>query len=63
MLILYILLAFGKKLWTVYDMIPYSNSIPYILTEHLPYSERVNYNPTEYYNRTGETPDILYYGL
>ena len=57
--ILYILFAFGKKLWTVYDMIPYSNSIPYILTNHLPYNERVNYNPTEYYKRTGETPDIL----
>lgn len=59
LLTIYILLAFGKKLWTSYDMIPYSNSIPYILTEHLPYSERVKYNPTECYKRTGEAPDIL----
>lgn len=54
-MITYILLAFTKKLWTVYDMIPYSNSIPYIVTGHLPYDERCNYNINEYYMRTGET--------
>lgn len=54
-MITYILLAFTKKLWTVYDMIPYSNSIPYIVSGHLPYEERYNYNINEYYLRTGET--------
>jgi len=54
-MVTYILLSFTKKLWTVYDMIPYSNSIPYIVTGHLPYDERYNYNINEYYLRTGET--------
>lgn len=54
-MITYIHLAFAKKLWTVYDMIPYSNSIPYIVTGHLPYDERCNHNINEYYLRTGET--------
>lgn len=58
-IVLYIMMAFTKKLWTVYDMIPYSNSIPYIFTEHKPYSERYRYNPEEFVKRTGQWPEIL----
>lgn len=58
-IVLYIMMAFTKKLWTVYDMIPYSNSIPYIVTEHKDYSERYKYNPEEFVKRTGQWPEIL----
>lgn len=57
--VLYLTLSFTNKLWTVYDLIPYSNSIPYIITGHKPYDERVRYNPEEFYKRTGERPKIL----
>lgn len=43
-----------KDLYSGYVYIPYSNSIPYIVTQqHLPYSERENYNFKEYKKRTG----------
>lgn len=46
------LVTFGKDLYTSYTYIPYSNSIPYIITQkHLPYSERSNYNYIEYEKR------------
>lgn len=41
-----------KYIYTVYAYIPYSNSIPYILTgNHLDYNYRSNYNIIEYNNR------------
>lgn len=49
------LVTLGKDLYTSYIYIPYSNSIPYILTEHLNYSERSSHNPAAYTRRTGET--------
>lgn len=57
--VLYFVLAFTKKLWNNYDFIPYTNSIPYILTEHLPYTERYDYNATECFERTGNMAEIL----
>ncbi len=46
-----------KNIWGTYSYIPYTNSIPYIVTKHLPYSERSNYNPDNYKERTGR--DLL----
>lgn len=56
--IIYMFLAFSNSLWTSYDQIPYSNSIPYILTGHLDITERSNYNPAAYTKRTGESLDF-----
>ena len=42
-----------KNIWSTYSYIPYTNSIPYIFTKHLPYSERSNLNPNNYKLRTG----------
>lgn len=42
-----------KNIWGTYSYLPYTNSIPYIFTKHLPYSERSNYNPSNYKERTG----------
>jgi hypothetical protein len=52
--LLYASLLLTKNLWTSYDLIPYSNSIPYIITEHKPYVERLNYNRDACYKRTGK---------
>lgn len=41
-----------------YAYIPYSNSIPYILTKHKSYDKRDSYNMNEYKKRTGQEPDI-----
>lgn len=57
-LLSYTLLSFGRLLWTNYDYIPYSNSIPYIIVGHKPYYERFNFNLKEYKERTGETHEV-----
>ncbi len=38
-----------------YTFIPYTNSIPYIVSGHLPYSERLEYNKKAYMERTGHS--------
>ncbi len=44
-----------KSIYTSYAYIPYSNSIPYILTgNHLDYNYRSNYNIIEYEKRIGQ---------
>ena len=53
--ILYFSLSFTLSLWTNFDLIPYSNSIPYITFGHKPYNERNNYNLKCYKERTGKT--------
>ena len=53
-LFLYLLILFSKYLWTPYVYIPYSNSIPYIITTHKPYLERSNYNFDSYKERMGK---------
>lgn len=45
------------SMYYTYLYIPYSNSIPYIITEHKPYAERYDYNYKAYQNRTGLTID------
>lgn len=52
-IVIYSLLSFTTQLWNSFDLIPYSNSIPYILTGHKPYQERDYYNIDEYKSRTG----------
>ena len=48
------LLTLSKDLYKGFVYIPYSNSIPYILTQdHLPYSERDQYNFSKYKERIG----------
>ncbi len=59
LLVFYIMLAFTKKLWVSYDLIPYTNSIPYILTGHKPYTERYKFNPEQNYERNGVWPEIM----
>lgn len=58
LIIIYTLASFGSQLWKSYDFIPYSNSIPYILTGHKPFQERHMYNLNEYKARTGEDYDM-----
>lgn len=53
LMIIYTLLSFGKKAWNTYDMIPYSNSIPYLIFGHLSYDERSQYNLDAYEKRFG----------
>ena len=52
--IFYTFLSFTKTLWTAYDLIPYSNSIPYIVMGHKDYYERHLNNVEEYRDRTGK---------
>ena len=47
-----------KTIYFSFSMIPYSNSIYYILTEHKPYSEREDYNFKYYKERTGKTFEL-----
>lgn len=51
----YISISFPLNLWTTYKYIPYSNSIPYILTGHIDYNTRSRYNINAYEKRTGRT--------
>lgn len=53
LIVLYMGLSFGKMVWESFDIIPYSNSIPYILTDHKSYNERDYYNINAYQERTG----------
>jgi len=53
--IVYLSLSFTLNLWTNFDLIPYSNSIPYITFGHKPYNERYNYNLKCYKERVGKT--------
>lgn len=53
-----LIVCFISSFYNIYNnymYIPYSNSIPYILTKHLPYNERKEYNYKEYTNRTGRS--------
>ena len=43
-----------KTIVNHFAYIPYTNSIPYILTEHKPYTERDKYNLDAYKQRTGK---------
>lgn len=56
--LLYFSLQFTKSMWTSFDWIPYSNSIPYIIAGHLPFNERSTYNFDKYTERTGEQFDL-----
>lgn len=49
--ILYFALTLTKNLWNSYDLIPYSNSIPYIVSSHKSYNERSNHNFQAYQKR------------
>ena len=53
-IIVYSAFSFGKKAWTSYDIIPYTNSIPYIMFGHKSYDERSQYNLDAYMERLGE---------
>ena len=49
--------SFVRTITSDYTFIPYSNSIPYIITGHLPLSERLDYNKKAYKERTGHSYD------
>lgn len=51
------LVTAGRNIWNSYQYIPYSNSIPYIITGHKPYSERSINNPKAFTERTGKHID------
>lgn len=60
MKLFFVVLAFNSLVRTVssdYSFVPYTNSIPYILTEHIPYSVRLNYNKNAYIEKYGHLPD------
>ena len=57
--IVYIAASFPRYLWNTYKFIPYSNSIPYIITGHLDYYERSMYNISDFKNRTQEDVYIM----
>lgn len=48
--LLYFSLALTKNLWYSFDLIPYSNSIPYIMSSHKSYNER-DYNNFRAYEK------------
>ena len=52
-IVIYMLFAFVNNTWNNFNMLPYSNSIPYIISEHKPYSERYYYNFNAYKDRMG----------
>lgn len=52
-IITYSFLSFGKKAWTSYDILPYSNSIPYFVVGHKTYEERSQNNLNAYQIRLG----------
>ena len=51
--LVYMVLSFVMTMWSTFVLIPYSNSIPYILTEHKTYNERYYYNFNAQRLRTG----------
>ncbi len=53
--VLYYSLSYPRKLWNSYDLIPYTNSIYYIVVGHKPYSERSEYHYKAYYERHGHS--------
>lgn len=59
LIIIYSAFSFGKKAWTSYDIIPYTNSIPYIMFGHKSYDERSQYNLDAYMERLGEPYERL----
>lgn len=52
--LLYLCVTLPRMLWNEYTFIPYSNSIPYIITGHLDYGQRSSHNYAAYYERTGK---------
>ena len=55
-LILYFALLMTKNIWTTFVYLPYTNSIPYIVTQnHLPFNERNSINLDNYRERTGQS--------
>lgn len=55
--VLYFSFQYPRKIWNSYDLIPYTNSIYYIVTDHLPFDERYNYHYDEFVERTGHSHD------
>ena len=53
-ILVYFCLSFVKGVYGSYSYIPYTNSIPYIITGHKSYSERSEYNIREYEEFTGK---------
>ncbi len=58
LMVIYSLLSFGNKVWTRFEFIPYSNSIPYFFIGHKSYDERDQYNLKAYQARFGRTFDL-----
>lgn len=52
-IIAYSFLSFGRKAWTSYDILPYSNSLPYFVVGHKSYNERSQHNLNAYQVRLG----------
>lgn len=55
--IIFLTLQFGRKLYSNYTYIPYTNSIPYIVIGHDDISVRWDYNKKAYKARTGHDVD------
>lgn len=55
LIVCYFCLTMTKGLYDTFVYLPYTNSIPYIVFGHKPYTERSEYNLKAYKARTGET--------
>ena len=60
LIITYMLFAFISNTWNSFNMLPYSNSIPYIVFGHKPYDERYYYNFECYKERMGHNHPKYY---
>ena len=52
-IVLWCMVVIGKDVYSIPAYYPYSNSIPYIMVGHLPYSYRIQYNQKEYQKTFG----------
>lgn len=60
LILLYMFISFTINTWNSFNMLPYSNSIPYIIAGHKPYSERYYYNFNAYRERMGHNHPKYY---
>lgn len=59
--LVYYSFSYTVNIWTSWKMIPYTNSIPYIVIGHKPYNERSVYNLNAYKSRINKVADHMSY--
>ena len=56
-IVVWLMIIIGKDAYSIPAYYPYTNSIPYIITGHLPYEYRSNYNYKEYEKNIRKLPE------